>query len=116
MFLIETFELNTSSEPFSNFNTLLETLQWATVVNIISNIPINHSVPIFSFGYLLETRLVSSLLCLYQPKNKCIHNFLFEILKKCSVFGTIKWSKNMIYLATSNVGYWFWIISNIVFE
>ena len=116
MFLIETFNLNTDSEPFSNCNTLLETLQWATVVNIISNIPINHSVTIFSFGYLLETRLVSSLLCSYQPKNKCIHNFLFEILKKCSVFGTIKWSKNMIYLATSNVGYWFWIISNIVFE
>jgi len=69
MFLIETFNLNTGSEPFSNCNTLLETLQWATVVNIISNIPINHSVPIFSFGYLLESRLVSSLLCSYfNPK------------------------------------------------
>ena len=40
MFLIETFDLNTGSEPFSNCNTLLETLQWATVVNIIANIPI----------------------------------------------------------------------------
>ena len=69
MFLIETFNLNTGSEPFSNCNTLLETLQWATVVNIISNIPINHSVPIFSFGYLLESRLVSILLCSYiNPK------------------------------------------------
>ena len=70
MFLINTLDLNTGSEPFLNCNTLLETLQWATVVNTISNIPINHSVPVFSFGYLLESRLVSNLLCSYISTQK----------------------------------------------